>query len=109
MPGRQRPPARPPRGDYQWSGDPADAARRRARAVSRGKGNIYRPRPDLGGEPSGSGVSFRTSTQKPPTKWWTKALLIGLFGVLIGSIGAGRFFGDALRSDENATPSATAQ
>jgi N-acetylmuramoyl-L-alanine amidase len=46
----------------------------------------------------------RVNRQKQGSKWWTKAAVIGLFAILIGSIGAGRFF----RGDPTPTPLAVA-
>jgi N-acetylmuramoyl-L-alanine amidase len=36
----------------------------------------------------------RVNRQKQGSKWWTKAAVIGLFAILVGSIGAGRFLSD---------------
>lgn len=37
----------------------------------------------------------RVNRQKQGSKWWTKAAVIGLFAILVGSIGAGRFLGSS--------------
>lgn len=42
----------------------------------------------------------RVNRQKQGSKWWTKAAMVGLFAVLLGSVGAGRFLG----ADPSPTP-----
>src|SRR5688572_30135271 len=45
----------------------------------------------------------RIHAQQQRSRWWTKAAMFGLFAVLLGSIGAGRFLG----ADALPTPTAT--
>lgn len=51
----------------------------------------------------------RVTRQKQGSRWWTKASVIGLFAILFGSIGVGRYFGGATATpDSTATATATA-
>jgi N-acetylmuramoyl-L-alanine amidase len=67
---------------------PPDAGRRK---LSRAERNQLRERYEE--RRSVPAPVRRVSRQKQGSKWWTKAAVIGLFAVLLGSVGAGRFLG----------------
>jgi N-acetylmuramoyl-L-alanine amidase len=46
----------------------------------------------------------RVNRQRQGSKWWTKAAVIGLFAVLLGSVGAGRFLGGGATPTPTSTP-----
>lgn len=63
-----------------------EAARRKLSRVER---NQLRERYEERRAPAAP--ARRVNRQKQGSKWWTKAAVIGLFAILVGSIGAGRF------------------
>jgi N-acetylmuramoyl-L-alanine amidase len=81
---------------------PADSTG--GRKLSRSQRNELRERYEVRRTPPTA--VRRVNRQKQGSKWWTKSAVIGLFAILVGSIGAGRFLG----GDETPTaiPTATA-
>ncbi|MCC6792793.1 MAG: N-acetylmuramoyl-L-alanine amidase [Thermomicrobiales bacterium] len=66
------------------------------RKLSRDERSQLRERYEERRTPPPAPPARRVNRQKQGSKWWTKAAVFGLFAILVGSIGAGRFFaGDA--------------